>query len=280
LEKNLREFEASNEAERARARAAGQDAGAAGLAVLSWSLWVLGLPDQAMARASAALHRADELKDPHTQAYACYYASVLCALRGETAVAYQHADRCLTLSEEHGFRQWRNPSRIVRATCAVMLAPSKTIDAASIELDDYRAHYHLGVTVVLALLCEALLLRREFDLVTEIIEQALARCHLNTERIFEAELYRLKARILLLGAGPNADIQAQNLMEKALAAARSQDAHSLELRATRDLAKLWQHQGEHEAARNLLAPVYGRFTEGFDTHDLKEAKVLLEQLAS
>jgi hypothetical protein len=80
-----------------------------------------------------------------------------------------------------------------------MLAPSKTIDAATIELDDYRAHYHLSVTVVLALLCEALLRRREFDLVAEIIEQALARCHLNTERIFEAELYRLKARMLLFG---------------------------------------------------------------------------------
>jgi hypothetical protein len=80
------------------------------------------------------------------------------------------ADRCLTLSEEYGFRQWRNPSRI---TCAVMLAPSKTIDAATIELDDYRAHYHLGVTVVLALSCEALLLRREFDLVTEIIEEIM-----------------------------------------------------------------------------------------------------------
>jgi predicted ATPase len=69
-------------------------------------------------------------------------------------------------------------------------------------------------------------------------------------------------------------------MEKALAAARSQGARSLELRATRDLAKFWQHQGEHEAARKLLAPVYGWFTEGFDTLDLKEAKALLDELAS
>jgi predicted ATPase len=280
LERVVREFEASSEVEKAGARAAGQDAGAAGLAVPSWSLWVLGRPDQAIARASDALHRADVLKDPHTQAYVCHYASVLCALRGETAAAYQHADRCFTLSERYGFRQWRNPSRIMRAICAVMLDPAKTIDAVNIDLDDYRAGYHLGITVVLALLCEALLLPGQLDLVVEIVEQALAKCQLNTERIFEAEMYRLKARVLLLDAVRHADIEAQTLLDKALTVAHSQNARSLELRAARDLAELWKHQGKRNEARDLLAPVYGWFTEGFDTRDLKDAKALLEQLAS
>jgi hypothetical protein len=280
LEKNVREFEASDEAERARARTAGQDAGAAGLAVLSWSLWVVGRPDQAMARASAALHRANVLKDPHTQAYVCHYASVLCSLCGDHAAAYRYADRCVTLSEEHEFRQWRNPSQMMHTICAVMLEPAKTIDASSIELDDYRANYYLGVTVLLALLCDALLLRRQLDLGREIVEQALAKCQRHSECVFEGELYRLKARVLLLGTGPHAEIQAQTLLEQALMVTRGQSARSLELRAAISLARLWRDQGKRDEARDLLAPVYGWFTEGFDTLDLKEARALLEQLAT
>ena len=279
LERNVKEFGDSSEAERAAARAAGQDAGAAGLAVLSWALWVRGDVDKSVARIGAALRRADALKDDrHTQAYVSNYASVLYALRGDPAAAYQHAERCFALSEKHGFRQWRNPSRAIGAACAAMLDPSQGIDRAGIELDQYPASYHLGITVILALLCEALLLRRQVDAVLEIIEQALRKCDVNTERVFAAELYRLKSRALLLGSEPNARSQAQSLLEDALGIARSQSAHSLELRAARDLAILCRDQGKPQQARELLAPVYGWFTEGFDTLDLKEAKALLDEL--
>ncbi len=230
-ERNIKEFDASSEAERVAARAAGQDAGAAGFAVMSWALWVLGHVDQATARMSAALQRAEVVKEPHTQAYVSYYASVLYALRGEPAVAYQHADRCLTLSEEHGFRQWRSLSRVIRANCTALLDPSRTIDEAVVGLDEYRgAGYQFGVTALFTLLCEALLLRRQLDVALEIIEQALLKCELNTERFFEAELNRLKARTLLLGKEPNAGIDAESLLDRALAISRSQSARLLELR--------------------------------------------------
>src|SRR3989454_10647019 len=85
-------FSASNETEKLAARAAGQDAGAAGLALMSWALWILGHVDMAAARMAAALQRADAVGHPHTQAYACYYASILHALRGEPAIAHRHAD--------------------------------------------------------------------------------------------------------------------------------------------------------------------------------------------
>jgi hypothetical protein len=183
-----------------------------------------------------------------------------------------------TLSERYGFRQWRNPSRAIRAACAAMLDPFKMIDPASIELYQYRAGYHLGITVILALLCEALLIRHQLDAVAETIDQGLAKCDANTERFFEAELYRLKACALLLSNGPKASTHAQSLLEKAMTIARSQSAHSLQLRAARDLATLLRSQGKPQQARELLAPVYGWFTEGFDMPDLKEAKALLDGL--
>jgi predicted ATPase len=84
--------------------------------------------------------------------------------------------------------------------------------------------------------------------------------------------------VLLLGNEPDAGIHAQSLLDNALTIARSQSARSLELRAARDLADLWRNQGKRVEARDLLAPVYGWFTEGFDTLDLKEAKALLDEL--
>jgi class 3 adenylate cyclase/tetratricopeptide (TPR) repeat protein len=281
LERNVKEFDDASEAERLTARAAGQDAGVAGLAVMSWALWVQGDLDRSLARVNAALQRADALADDrHTQAYVSHYASVLYALRRDPGAAYQYAERCFSLSEKHGFRQWRNPSRAMCAACASMLDPSKEIDPVSIEMGQYRAGYHLGITVILALLCEALLARHQLDAAEETIKRGLAKCEANTERFFEAELHRLKARTLLLSNEPDAGHQAQSLLQRALNIARSQNAHSLELRAARDLATLLRSQGKPQPARELLAPVYGWFTEGFDTRDLKEAKALLDELAS
>ena len=93
-------------------------------------------------------------------------------------------------------------------------------------------------------------------------------------------MYRLKAQALLLGDESNAGGHAQSLLDRALTIARSQSARSLELRAALDLARLWHYQGKGTEARHLLAPIYSWFTEGFDTRDLKEAKALLDALAS
>jgi hypothetical protein len=98
------------------------------------------------------------------------------------------------------------------------------------------------------------------------------------QRIFEAELYRLKARVLLLRGAPDAEAEAQSLLDDALSTARSQHAKALELRAATDRAALWIDQGRREEARDLLAPIYAWFTEGFDTQDLKQAKALLDQV--
>jgi len=281
-ERAMEAFSASNETEKLAARAAGQDAGAAGLALMSWALWILGHVDMAAARMAAALQRADAVGHPHTQAYACYYASILHALRGEPAIAHRHAERCLTLSEEYGFRHWHGLSRAIRGICMTMLDPSaSTLEEVRGALDQYRsAGYQLGITALYVLLCPILLLRHEPEAALEVIEQGLSAADHNGERIFEAELHRLKARALLFCGAAGSETHAQLLLDRALTTARSQHARSLELRAAKDLAALWIGQGRRDEALAFLAPIHAWFTEGFDTHDLKEAKVLLDQLQS
>jgi predicted ATPase len=97
------------------------------------------------------------------------------------------------------------------------------------------------------------------------------------ERWCEAEVYRMAGEIALLSSEPDA-AKAEGYFQRALAVARQQEAKSWELRAAMSLARLWRDQGKVQQARELLAPVYGWFTEGFDTRDLKEAKALLEEL--
>jgi class 3 adenylate cyclase/predicted ATPase len=280
IERAVEAFDASSEEERLAARAAGQDAGVADLALMSWPLWLLGHADTAITRMGAAIQRADAISHPHSQAYACYYASILHTLRGELLTAQGYAERCLTLSEEHGFQQWRGLAHAIRGICATLLdTSSSAFEEIRGALDEYRgAGYQLGITALYVLLCPALLLSHKYEAALELIEQGLATTSRNSERIFEAELYRLKARTLLLRGGPDARTEAHSLLDQALTTAKNQHAKALELRAAMDLAALWIDQGRREEALDLLAPIYAWFTEGFDTQDLKEAKALLDQM--
>jgi tetratricopeptide (TPR) repeat protein len=278
IERAVEMFGASEEVDRVAARAAGQDAGVAMLALMSWVLWALGQVDEAVARMGAALERADAVQHAHTHAYAWYYASVLHALRGEATIAQAYAERCLAISEQHGFRQWLGLSRAIRGICAAMLdASGSRFDEVKAALDEYqRAGYQLGITAQFVLVCAALLFRNEAEAALELIDHGFSIVSRNSERCFEAELYRLKAHALLMRGA--SDAEAESLLDQALRIARSQQARSLELRATTELARLWINQGKRAEARNVLAAVYGRFSEGFDTRDLKEADALLVQL--
>ncbi len=250
------------------------------MALMSWALWLLGNADAAIAQAAAAIRRADDIDHPHSQAYACYYASVLHALRGEFMKAQSYAERCLTLSDEHGFRQWRGLAHAVRGICSDLLSPSSVaLEEVHMALDEYRsAGYQLGITALYVLLCPALLANSKREAALDLIEQGLTMADHNSERIFEAELYRLKAHALLTRGTPGSDPELQSLLEQALALARSQHAKALELRAAKSLAALWVDQGKHREALGLLEPVYAAFTEGFETRDLIEARSLLDQL--
>ena len=278
LERAVEAFSASEESDRMAARAAGQDAGVSMLVLMAWVLWILGQVDEAVLRMDAALERADTVQHAHTHAYAWYYAAVLHALRGEPVIAQGYAERCLAISEQHGFRQWLGLSRAIRGICmAVLDISGSRLDDVVAELGEYQqAGYQLGITAQFVLLCPALLLQNEPEAALETIDQGLSVVSHNSERFFEAELYRLKARALLMRGAPDAEAEA--LLDQALRTARSQQARSLELRAATDLAKLWMKQGKNAAAHDVLSSIYGRFSEGFNTRDLREAKAVIAQL--
>jgi len=150
-------------------------------------------------------------------------------------------------------------------------------DEVEAALGEYqRAGYQLAITAQFVLLCSALLTRNEPEAALDTIDRGLSIMTRNDERCLEAELYRLKARALLARGASDAKVAA--LLDQAVQTARRQHARSLELRAGIDLARLLMNKGKHAEALNLLGPVYGRFTEGFDTQDLKNAQALLAEL--
>jgi predicted ATPase len=117
----------------------------------------------------------------------------------------------------------------------------------------------------------------QFDDAWRCIREALTTVETTKERWFEAEVHRIASEIALKSTQSN---KAEKDFERALSVAHQQQAKSWELRAAMSLARLWRDQGKVQQARELLAPVYGWFTEGFDTRDMKDAKALLEQLAA
>jgi class 3 adenylate cyclase/tetratricopeptide (TPR) repeat protein len=278
LERAVQLFDASSEADRIATRAAGQDAGVSMRVLRAWVFWLLGQVDASVSQMAAALERADTLEHVHTRAYAWYYAAVLHALRGEPAIGQGYAERCLATSEQYGFGHWIRLARAVGGVCTSMLDPSAgRLTEVKAVLDEHqRAGYQLGVTLALGLLCAAHLLRNEPEAALELIEQGLLIVEHNSERLFEAELYRLKARALLMRGAPGSD--AESLLSEALRTARRQQARSLELRAATDLARFWMKQGRRMEARDVLDSIYSRFSEGFNTQNLKEANAVLTEL--
>ena len=130
----------------------------------------------------------------------------------------------------------------------------------------------------LTLLVEAYGQVEQTDEGLTVLAEALATAHTTGERRWEAELHRLKGKLLLQQSIPD-EAQAETCFHQAIDIARQQQAKSLELRAAMSLARLWQQQGKQAEAYELLVPIYGWFTEGFDTTDLREAKALLDELS-
>jgi predicted ATPase len=154
-------------------------------------------------------------------------------------------------------------------------------DAAVVEIREALAAYRatgarFQSTYHLILLAQALAACGRYSEGLAALREAALLVEDTGERYVEAEIYRLEGNLLL---AENGSAAAEACYLKALEVAQAQKARSLELRATGDLARLWAEQGRRSGARDLLAPVYGWFTEGFDTIDLKEAKALLDELA-
>ena len=165
----------------------------------------------------------------------------------------------------------------------VFALTGKASDAVQMITSGITACESTGATIWMPLhlsyLARAYAELGQFDDAWRCIGEAMTAVETTKERWFEAEINRIAGEIALKSPEPDA-AKAEAYFERALAVARQQQAKSWELRAAMSLARLWRDQGKVQQARELLAPVYGWFTEGFDTRDLKEAKALLEELAA
>jgi predicted ATPase len=257
----------------------GHDPGVCCHMLAALSLWVLGYPDQAVASSQAALALAQQLTHPFSLNIALYWAAVLHHLRRETSLTRARAEAAMAIATDQGFRQqWAQTIPLQGWALATSGHGEEGITQIQQGLAAYQA---TGSTAerpyYLALLAEVSAQAGQTATGLEALAEALATLATSRVRWWAAELYRLRGELLLQHAGAQPG-EAEASFQQALTVARHQQAKSLELRAAMSLARLWQRQGKRHAAHELLAPVYGWFTEGFDTADLQEARTLSETL--
>jgi predicted ATPase len=245
------------------------------------TLWHLGYPDYALKRSNEALTLARELSHPLSLALALSQTAMFHQFCREGEATQERAEAAITLSTEQGFLYWLAMGTILRGR---VLAEQGQGEKGVIQMRQGLAAYRatgaeLARPYFLALLAEAYGKGGQAEEGLTVLSEALTAVHKTGERWWEAELYRLKGELLLALSKENqAEVEA--CFCQAIDIARHQSAKSLELRAVMSLSRLWQKQGKQEEARQVLAEIYGWFTEGFDTADLQEAKTLLEELES
>ncbi|MBI3796901.1 MAG: AAA family ATPase, partial [Deltaproteobacteria bacterium] len=246
------------------------------LSFVSWTLWSLGYPDQALKRSHEAVALAAALSHPYSLAYTLALAAWFHLLRREEQLARERAEATMALSTEQGFPLWLAHGTITRGWA---LAQQGQGMEGIVEIHRGLAAYRdMGMELYrpqsLALLAE----------VYGQVGQAAEGLKVLADRPSGAEQYRLKGTLTFQqfnvqgSTFKEAEAEAEACFLKAIKIARRQSAKSLELRAVMSLSRLWQQQGKKDEARQLLAEIYGWFTEGFETKDLQEAKVLLEEL--
>jgi predicted ATPase len=248
--------------------------------LVAWPLWLLGYPDQALERSREALTLGQELSHPYSLAYALQSAMRLHRFRREVQAAREQAEALVTLSNKQGFAQWLAGGTMM---CGWALTAQGQEGEGMAQmhhgLTAWRAMgIEVGLPYWLTMLAEAYGSTGQVEAGRRVLAEALALIDTTEERWWEAELHRLKGELLLALSMDNA-AEAEACFHQALDVARRQQAKSLELRAAMSLSWLWQQQDKRDEARALLAPVYGWFTEGFDTADLQEAKALLTSLS-
>jgi class 3 adenylate cyclase/predicted ATPase len=252
---------------------------------VAWVLSMLGYSDQALKRNQEALTLARELSHPLSLAFALNWAAWVHLFRREGQTAQERAEAAITLATEQGFAQALATGTIMRGWALAEQGQGKEgITQIRQGLATYQSTgAKLGQPHYLAMLAEAYGKVEQVEEGLTVLAEAQACVDKTGERAYDAKLYQIKGELTLKSKVPSPKSQvekeAEECFHKAIEIARKQQAKSLELRAVMSLSRLWQQQGRKDEARKLLAEIYGWFTEGFDTADLKEAKALLEELA-
>ena len=256
------------------------DSGVVCRSFVAWALWLLGYPDQAQQSIHEALILAQELAHPFSLAYALTFATIVHWFRREGPAAQEYIEAAMTLARIQEFSDFLALGTLLGGwVLAEQGQREEGIAQIHQGLDAYRA---TGAEVFrpsfLAILAEAYGKAGQSEEGLTVLAEALATAHTTGGHWWEAELHRLKGELRLQQAAESGD-EAEACFHQALDVSRHQEAKSLELRAAMSLSQLWQQQGKRAEAYELLAPIYGWFTEGFDTADLQEARTLLEELA-
>jgi predicted ATPase len=258
----------------------GQDIRVSVLSYQALALWPLGHPEAALACADQALKEAREIGQAATLMYALERASFTHTFCGNYATAKALADELVILADGKAALGWKAQG-LIHQGCVLALS-GEAADAVQMLTSGITAWRSTGATVwmPLYLSCWASAYAElgQFDDACRCIGEAITAVETTKERLWEAEVHRMAGEIALKSPEPDA-AQAEAYFERALAIARAQQAKSWELRAAMSMARLWRDQGKQQQTRDLLDPIYGWFTEGFETLDLKQAKALLEELA-
>ncbi|WFU43569.1 adenylate/guanylate cyclase domain-containing protein [Bradyrhizobium sp. CB82] len=246
----------------------------------SWDLWFLGYPRAALADADQAISDARQIGQATTLLYALWHASITQIECGNYGRARAQLDEAIALANETGAAFWKEMSAMARGRTLVFVGDAS--DAIQVVTSQIAAFRATGARILLPAhlisLARAHAELGQFEAAWGAVGEATAQMEAAEEGWWRAEVHRVAGEIALMPPQRDA-AKAEAYFERSLEIAREQQARSWELRAAMSMARLWRDQGKRDEARELLAPVYGRFTEGFDTLDLKQAKALLDELA-
>ena len=263
------------------AQIGGQDAGVAALAHRARALWLLGYPEAALSDVDQGLKDAREIGHAATLMYALANLSYTQIHCGQYALANALINELIALTDEKNALFWKAVGTLLRG--CLFAEADKALDAIQTIGTGLPGYRSTGSSVIvpfyLSYQARAYAQLGNFDDAWRCISEAITAVEMTKERWYEAEVNRTAGEVALRSPAPN-QAKAETYFQRAQSVSRAQQAKSFELRAAMSLARLWRDQGKVQQARELLAPVYGWFTEGFDTLDLKEAKALLEELAS
>lgn len=242
------------------------------------ALWCLGYPQQALSRGLEAVKLVQNLDQPFNQALVSAYLALLQQLCADEAIARTHAEQALALTSKYQapyYRAWADI--LVSYALALEQSDEERIRRLCNSITAFKtSEARVRLPYYLSLLANVYRKAGRAEKGLACIDEALSEARAHNERWWDAELHRLRGELLLMHGADASDVEAALL--RAASIARSQQARSLELRATMSLARLWSEQHRSDEAKHRIEEIYNWFTEGFETPDLQAARLLLAQL--
>jgi len=257
----------------------GHDAGVCCHAHAALALWATGHPEQSLKNAGRAWALAQEVAHPPSIAHAAAFSAYVYLNTEDWPTTRRFAETAIEIGRESGSVVFVNQALPVYGLALANLGEP---EEGLVAIDEGLAHFRAmptgtALAYFTAVRAEACALGGRTGEALALLDEALVHCGRNDAHGWEPNIHRLKGEVLL-SLSHDRGVEAERCFESALAVARSQGARMWELRAATSLARLWRSNGRAEAAHDLLAPLYGWFTEGFETADLRKAKALLNAL--